>query len=625
MRRVAAGLSLLVLFVGAAFAAPPPKPIAVVLDDTAPATAAAVKAGLVALGGRVVHAFDDLLVVYVPAGSELEVYRLAGVREVALNGVTRTSRSRGAGPTFGVAAWNAIARGSNEADRSSLGEPGPLEDDALMPPATSLEAVRAASRAVAASRDGRHALSVAAATTSGAPYGATELNTSEFLAGAVSVNIILVESDGSMELSTENWSSDRENDAVARIASGLEWVRAQEPQAALQFVYHVLAGRTDLRARTGYEPIRRAADPSGTTGEDLWVKGILAKLGYVSGDRFARSRAFASDTRRADGTDWAVNVFVVDSYVDADGRFADGRFAYCWVGGPHLVMTYDNQAWGISRMDMVLRHELLHAFYAFDEYSGSGCICTEHRGYLDGLNANCDTCNPAAGACVMISNGDAMCDATRRQLGWADLDGDGIIDVVGQDPDTFLDAMPEQICVPPVLAGLASVTPATNRNNYPGTTHPSISLNRIAGIEYRVDGLSWLRMQVADDGMESAQERFNATFPPLAPGPHRLEARAVDDFGNFDLEAGGADVVVLAELAALGDSVRASRSGTGGLAMTWGACDGATLYRVFRRSNPGGAESVVAETQATSWTDPTAANGYYGVRPVDACGGERLD
>jgi hypothetical protein len=445
------------------------------------------------------------------------------------------------------------------------------------------------------------------------------------LAGAVSVNIILVESDGSIDLQTENWSSERENDAVARIALGLEWVRAQEPQAGLQFVYHVLSGRTDPRARTGYEPIRRAADPAGGTGEDLWVKGVLAKLGYVSGDRFARSRAFASDTRRADGTDWAVNVFVVDSLVDADGRFADGRFAYCWVGGPHLVMTYDNQAWGIARMDMVLRHELLHAFYAFDEYSGSACACTEHRGYLDGLNANCETCNPVAGACVMISNGDAMCAATRRQLGWADLDGDGMIDVVGEDPDTFLDGMPAQICAAPVLAGLASVTPATNRNTYPGTTHPSISLNHIAGIEYRVDGASWLHMQLADDDMEMPQERFSAMVPLLAPGSHRLEARAVDDFGNLDLDAGSADVVVLAELAALGDSVRASRSGTGGLAMTWGACDGATLYRVFHRSSPGGAESLVVETGATSWTDPAAANGYYRVRPVDACGGERLD
>jgi hypothetical protein len=302
MSRVAAVLSLLVLSVGAAFASPPSRPVAVVLDDTSPATAAAAKAGIAALGGRVVHAFDDVLVALIPAGSEFRAYRLAGVREVVLNGATRTSRSRGTGPSFGLAAWNAIARGSNPADRGRP-EPDPLGDDALMPPAVSLEAVREASRTATASRGGGHALPVMASTSSGAPFGATELNTSEFLAGAVSVNIILVESDGSIDPSTENWSPDRENEVVARIALGLEWIRAQEPQAGLQFVYHVLAGRTDLRARTGYEPIRRAANPSGSTGEDLWVKDVLAKRGYVSGDRFARSRALASDTRGADGTD----------------------------------------------------------------------------------------------------------------------------------------------------------------------------------------------------------------------------------------------------------------------------------------------------------------------------------
>ena len=626
MSRVVAVLFLVFISVGAALAAPPPpRPIAVFLDDVSPATRASATAGIVALGGRVLHAFEDLLIVELPAGSELRAYHLAGIREVALNGVAVSPRSRGPGPSFGLAAWNAIASGSNDADRGGA-EPGAFGDDALTPPAVSLEAVRAASRAVASlPGGGRGALPGAAVTAVGAPFGATELNTSEFLAGAVSVNVILVESDGSAELSTENWTQGREGAVVGRIASGLEWVRAQEPQSALRFVYHVFAGRTDPRARTGYEPIRHAADPTGSTGEDLWVRDVLARFGYVSGDRFARSRAFASDTRRADGTDWVVNVFVVDSLADTDGRFADGRFAYTWIGGPHLVMTFDNGLWGIARMDMVLRHELLHAFYAFDEYASSACTCTEHRGYLDGANANCDVCNPAASECVMISNGDALCAATRRQLGWADLDGDGVIDVIGQDPDTFLDAMPAQVCAAPVFAGLATVVAATNRNTFTGTPRTSVSVNRISGVEVRADGAPWTPAELESGAWGLPQERFIAAFPALAPGSHRLEARAVDDYGNKDLGPGSAQVDVLSALTPLGDSVRASRSDTGGLRMTWGACGGATLYRVYRRSSPGAAEGVVAETPSTSWSDTGTATGYYQVRPVDACGGERSD
>jgi hypothetical protein len=337
-----------------------------------------------------------------------------------------------------------------------------------------------------------------------------------------------------------------------------------------------------------------------------------------------RSRALASDTRGADGTDWAVNVFVVDSLADTDGRFADGRFAYCWIGGPHLVMTYDNQAWGIGRMDMVLRHELLHAFYAFDEYATSSCDCTSHRGYLDGANTNCAACNPQASPCVMISNGDAMCNATRRHLGWADLDGDGAIDVIGQDPDTFLDALPDNVCGAPVLSGLAAVVAATNRNTYPGTTHPSISVNRISGVEFRVDGSPWASAQAAGGNWGLPQGLFSARLPVLASGSHRFEVRAIDDFGNRDAAPVSVDILAHGASAPLGDSVRASRSASG-VGMSWDACAGAALYRVYRRSAPTVAESLVVETSSTSWIDPSASIGYYQVRPVDACGGERSD
>ncbi len=592
-------------------AAPSRRPVAAFLDDGSRATQQAAAAGIGALGGRVLHAFGDVLIVELPAGKELAAYRVPGIREVALNAVPAGPRSGGTAASFGRAAWNAIA---SAPDRAAVADadPEPLDDDALTPPSVSLEAVRSVSKAFAA-------------TASVAPYGATALNTSEFLAGSVSINIVLVESDGSIDPSTENWSASRENEVVAAIAQGLEWIRVQEPQSALRFVYHVYAGRTDARARTGLEPIHRAADPTGLTGEDRWVKDVLGKLGYVSGDRFARSRAFDADTRSADGTDWAVTVYVVDSLVDADGKFADGRFAYTWIGGPHVVMTYDNQAWGISRMNMVLRHELLHAFYAFDEYAGSACICNDHRGYLDGPNTNCEACNPAADACVMISNGDALCQATRRQVGWADLDGDGVIDVVGQDPATFLDAMPAQVCAPPTLSGLSTVVAATNRNTYPGTTHPSISINHVTGIEVRVDGEAWSPSQSFSAEPAAPQQRFNTAVSALEPGSHHFEVRTVDDFGNRDAEPGTADVLVAPSLSALGDSVRAARSGTDGLSLSWSACAGATRYRVYRRVSPQAQASVIAETTSNAWSTAGASTGYYQVVPVDACGGERAD
>jgi hypothetical protein len=578
----------------------PPVMIGVVLDDPSRRTGMTATHGIETLGGRVIHAFADLLIAEVARGSELAVYRVPGVREVALNALT-PGRSRGP-RSPGVAAWNRIAgRGELRIDLSGT---EPLTGDALIPP---------------------HPSASDLGGTPQAATGGTDLNTSEYLAGSVSVTILLPESDGSGDVSSENWSADREAAVVAEIAEALEWVRQLEPQAALTFRYTVIAGRTDPRARTRYEPIRRAADPTGATGEDLWVKEILAKLGYASGDRFQRSRAFAAARRTADGSDWGLNVFVADSLNDADGKFADGRFAYTWIGGPHVVMTYDNQFWAIDRMAMVFRHELLHAFYAFDEYAGSGCSCAEHRGYLDGAGANCAACNPAPSACVMINNGDALCASTRRQVGWADLDADGVIDVVGQDPDTFLDNAPATWCAPPAIEGLAAVVAPTNRNPLTVTPRASISINRIAAVEVRADAGPWVEVP-AVGLLPAAQRRFTAAFENLTHGPHRLEARAVDDRGNRDGAPPAAEVTIEPSSSPVGSTLRTERAaGRDAARIAWQASSGAVLYHVLRAPRPSGAWAVAGETASTTWDDPGVADGYFLVRGVDACGAEGAD
>ena len=576
-----------------------PRLLGVVLDDANRSTRTEAAREIEALGGRVVHAFDGVLVAEVPRGSELLVYRVPGVRSISLNPLALGRGSAARSP--GIAAWNAIAQFGDRRP-SERWSAEPLWDDALLPPSALGSELGATSASVAP----------------------TSLNTSEYLAGSVTVTVILPESDGTQDVSTENWSEDREAAVLAEIAEGLEWVRLLEPQAGLAFSYDVIAGRTDERARTRYEPIRRSADPLGSTGEDLWTKEILGKLGLVSGDRFARSRALASLQRTLDGSDWALNVFVVDSRNDTDGKFADGRFAYTWIGGPHVVMTYDNQAWGIDRLDMVFRHELLHAFYAFDEYAGSGCTCSEHRGYLDGRGGNCTPCNAGADPCVMITNGDAICDATRRQVGWADLDGDGVIDVVGEDPDTSLDAMPATWCSTPSVTGLATVVAPTNHNPLTVTPRTSISINRIALVETRADGGPWEPALVEGSG-PGAERRFTAGFGGLAPGPHRLEARAVDDRGNLDLTPAWSEVLVEPTASPVGNTLRGARSEGGGAEITWDASPGAVRDKVLRASAPDGGWSIVDETTATSWSEAPSGDGYFRIRGVDACGVDGVD
>jgi hypothetical protein len=574
---------------------------AVVLVDESKATARAAETAVVRAGGVVAHRFDGLLLAELDDRAARRLFRAPSIRDVTVGAVPQ-GRERGRSEGFRAAlrGWNA---GAFEPRPAAPPPREPRGEHAWLPPAPAVD------------------VTVAASTSSeGLPFGASPTNTSEYLAGRIALNVILAESDGTLDASTENWTADRESAVLASVVAACEWLRVQEPQARLSFDYRLIGGRTDARARTSYEPIRRAADPKGATGEALWSAEILAKLGYASGDRFARSRALADATRRQLGADWAVNLFVADSLADADGKFGDGYFAWTWVGGPHVVTTWDNGAWGSARFDQVLRHELLHAFWAFDEYATSGCNCVESRGYLDGRGLNCDACNASAVPCVMISNGDAMCAHTRRQVGWSDLNGDGVIDVAGEDPDTFLDAdaVPASpACGAVVVRGSASVVAPTNRNPVLTTPRSSISLARVAGVEWRLDGSAWSAALPEDGAFDAPVERFAVTVPAGA-GSRLLELRARDSWSNVDAAPVAARVETATPAFPVGDSLRAEAGAT----LVWDASPGAVAYRVYRAAAAPGPWIVVAEVGSPAWADAVGSGGFYRVRAVDACGSE---
>ncbi len=601
--------------------------VAAVLVDDDPHTRDVAARHVRELGGVVAHAFPGLLVARIPEERLRSLVGRSGIEETTTSPLQGAARpAHGAEFRLGVEAWNLYFQGGGRRIglflREGMPGPSPEGQDSWPPPGRGYDSDEGLTRSAGSATTSLTRSDWATGGTS-APdsWGATPENTSEYLAGSVSVTVFLVQSDGTLDRSTEDWTQDREAGVVAGVAAGLDWIRVQEPQAGVSFIYHIVAGRTDPRATTRYEPISRKADPAGSTGEDLWVKEILAKMGQSAGDRWERSRALAHATRQADGTDWAVNLFVVDSLHDADGRFADGYFAYSWAGGPHLVMTYDNGPWGIDRMDQVVRHELLHCFYALDEYSGSGCTCSQHRGYLDGVNGNCVTCSASSVPCVMISNGPYMCEHTRRQLGWADLDQDGVVDVVGEDPDTFLDPLPESACGTVEIGGQAAVVAPTNRNPAGYTPAASISVNRIVAAEYRVDAAPWAVAEAADGGWGDYLERYRVALA-LAPGVHAVEVRAMDDHANLDASPARAVVDVLPAATDPGGSLRAERCGGGCLVLSWDAASDGSRYRVYRAGAPAGAWERAGETDATSWIDSSTVTGYFVVRGVDGCGGE---
>jgi hypothetical protein len=197
-------------------------------------------------------------------------------------------------------------------------------------------------------------------------------------------------------------------------------------------------------------------------------------------------------------------VFVVDSSVDADGKFADGYFSYAEVGGPYVVMTYDNDGHGISNMGKVFAHETGHVFYALDEYNqgGAGDSYNAGSGYYNTQNLNAAKDRPvgappqvaslmADGALVDTAYANHSSSPTSLQmLGWQDSDGDHIIDVL----DVALTLTGASGSYYPatstyVFSGTSTVPTLNNQN--PRGLGNDITLNEVDHLQYRIDGGVW--------------------------------------------------------------------------------------------------------------------------------------
>ncbi len=354
--------------------------------------------------------------------------------------------------------------------------------------------------------------------------------TSEFMAGKVAVGIILPESDGTIDAQTENWGT-RDATVVSEIAAGLSWWAATGmPQGNLTFFYD-----THLKVPTGYEPITRSSSDQG-----LWMAQTLAAIGYPGTSYWTQVRNYLNAIRASNGTDWAIAVFVVDSLADSDGKFTDGYFGYAYYYGPFTVMTYDNDGWGISRMDSVLAHETGHLFGAGDEYCQPGyscCSCGGSYGYLGIANSNCEArcvtsstdCPTCVSVnCIMRNNANVIDTPSRHQVGGRDLDSDAIPDPVDTTPTVSISTRPAETIAP----NSARYTGSSQDVAYDSPTRSDVTINFISAVQYRVDAGSWVSALPADGAWDETSEDYLFATAPLALGPHTVDIRSVNRVGN---------------------------------------------------------------------------------------------
>ncbi len=413
-------------------------------------------------------------------------------------------------------AWNALIAPSETAAAS--GPPGaPLVGDTRVVP----QQVRSGLRAAAPM-----------------PPGAAEWQTSEYLMGSTTIALILVESNGTVDPNTEDWTSQEESDVVSECLAGMDWWASIYPYsvapASFTWVY-------EYGVPTDYEPITRSSE------EDWrWVVDAMNHLGYPCDQTtyWEAVYGYVNDLRDAHGTDWAFAVFVVDSSADLDGRFTDDFFAYAFINGPYVMMTYDNDDWGVSLMDSVMSHEAGHIYGAADEYCEPGYYCcdpTEYYGYLRVQNTNCQR-DPI---CIMNDNSPAVCTVTAHQIGWRDSDADSVPDILDVAPSASLDTyLPDPTDDPtPTYTGSAAVGYFPNQNPwFPG---PDVTLNRIAGVQYRIDGGEWQDAESADGTFDEGAEDYSFTPADLDDATWTFEARALDTSGNSTPEPYPTDTLTI--------------------------------------------------------------------------------
>ena len=398
----------------------------------------------------------------------------------------------------------------------------------------------------------------------------TATETSVFAAGRVAVSIIFPQDTA--RAGNESWATTdsygtaglsspynpqltpREAYIVGQIRKALDWWQNQAPAAAhLTFVIPTKpatgAKPTDgfpRQVSVGRQPINVAS-----TNDQTWRHPIMTKLGFkaASGaDSPPPETAYDNAVRKANHTDWAFTVYVVDSLNDHDktpGAFPNGAFAYTFaLFGPYTVTTYDDATYTPANFDGVIAHEIGHEFGALDEYKptapGYPSTGSFYSGYLWVQNSNAvqggttnDPCIMRGGQAGLDAYHDSstlpdggICAATRGQVGWV-LARNGIPKVVDTKPTITLQPPVSADGATATVAGVAREVAWPPGHNAKGRAFSrGISIFRPDDLTYSVDGGA--TEPIASITRSGAKASFSAVvdISSLTAGRHLLAVQA---------------------------------------------------------------------------------------------------
>ncbi len=443
-------------------------------------------------------------------------------------------------------------------------------------------------------------------------------NTTEYMINSVAVGIVMPESTGS----GENWTTTERDQVVSEIQTGLNWwvQQASQKGMTLSFQYDI-----QYQIATSSEPITLSSSEDGT-----WIAQAMTTMGYTGATAFEQVYKYNNALRTQKGTSWAVTIFVVDSSNDIDGKFPNGYFGYAYLGGPYIVMTYDNDGWGISNMDQVTAHEMAHIFQAGDQYYEAGyggcASTTELYGYLGIANSNCENNNPSADVNVIMNNNSWILHwTTAQQIGWRDSDSDGRMDPVDTAPGVNMSAYSPD----PTSNTQLTYTGYAYDIPYPhhsccGST--DITLNTISSVQYRVDAGAWTDASPVDGSFNKDYEQFTFTTPSLTSATHTIEVKVQNSVGATNATYWSDSVTVQGATPGAFNKTSPVSGATGqstNPTLSWGTSSGAASYQYCYDTTNDSACSTWNSTSSASVALSGLAAGttyYWQVRAVNGAG-----
>jgi hypothetical protein len=423
----------------------------------------------------------------------------------------------------------------------------------------------------------------------GLPFGARWTDTSEFMIGRVGVGLLFPESDGSTDPNRYDWTPALRDSVLRAAVRGLaHWTDfAARRGVPLSFSIEVHPGLA-----TRYEPITRSSGE-----EDLWIQDALTGLlGYPS-DAGTLAYDAANGIRSRLGAQWGVILFAVQDDSSATGAFPDGAISHARLGGPFFVTPVKNggSAFQGASLDTYIEHEMAHMFWALDEHfpSTGWWSCYLKAGYLDIPNSN--SVVPAAGycgtppaQCLMKGNyPDSVCVFTQGQIGWADGNANGVLDLLETRPSVSPDSSDFHAVAGStiILRGHAVEIPLWNQNPNHFFSGDSISAATVDSVVYRIDGGPSIQAAALDGVYDSGREYFAVTLPPLPAGVHVVDWDAWNTNGLKSTNNPSTTLSLSAPSAPAG--LGGGQPGAGGASLRLGPTPSDGTVRFTLRARPG--------------------------------------